>query len=169
VYWQRQPDSSYELRALAPSDVVGVEYVVDGFVIGGATRSGPSDNFPDSYTFTTSGTARHFEVRGRDGAGVHIGRGIGSIDVTPNAAFYLRQMGQKLYEVGIERPPAELAFVELRVDGIAITDSVSGVFRTPRKAVRHKYSNVGTRSFALTTLNADGSVRGTIQRTFTIE
>jgi hypothetical protein len=169
VYWQRQSDSSYDLRALAPSNVASVEYLVDGFVIGSATRTGPGDNFPDSYTFTSTGSGRRFEVRGRDSQGAEVARGIGSIDVTPNAAFYVRQMGEKLYEVGLERPPAALAFVELRVDGFAVSDSVSGLFRTPRKAVRHKYNTLGPRSFALTTFNADGSVRGTIQRAFTLE
>ena len=168
VYWKRQASGSYELRALAPQSIARVEYRVDGFVIGGATRA-EGDNFPDAYTFTNGGTGRKLEVIGFGSDDSPVGRGIGSIDVTSSAAFFIRQMGGALYEVGIEQAPSAVAAVELRVDGFPVTDSVSGQFRTPRLAVRYKYTKLGQRRFALSTFNADGTIRGTITRDFVLE
>lgn len=168
VYWNRQSTGSYELRALAPAAITRVEYRVDGFLIGSAPKSAGA-NFPDAYTFTTEDTERSFEVLGFDASNKLSGRGIGLIDVVPGTAVYIRQLGAQLYEMGLERAPAQVATVQLTVDGIVITDSVSGQAKTSRLAVRHKYSKLGKRSFALSTFNADGSKRGTIKRTFTLE
>jgi len=65
VYWARQADGRYELRALAPADVERVVYVVDGYVIGESTRL-EGDNFPTAYTFNVERNERRFEVRGYD-------------------------------------------------------------------------------------------------------
>ena len=168
VYWSRQQSGSYELRALAGSTVKRVDYLVDGFLIGSASKL-DGNNFPDNYTFGTQGKSRKFEVLGFNDNNALVGRGIGMIDVDPGVAFYIRQMGPSLYEVGLERAPAAVAAVELVVDGVKVTDSVSGKVRSTRIAVRHVYSQLGQRQFALSTFNADGTLRGTITRSFKLE
>jgi len=168
VYWARQPDGHYDLRALGPSQVDHVEYRVDGFTIGAATRL-DGDNFPDLYTFSTEKTQRRFEVIGFDAQSAPVARGVGSLDVTAGTAVYIKQMGERLYEIGLERPPAGVAAIEVRADGILLPDSVSGLTRSTRKAVRHTFSQLGAREFRISTFNANGTLRGTITRSFTLE
>jgi hypothetical protein len=174
VYWARRPDSSYELRALGPAEVVKVSYLVDGYKLTDATRDDPKtaeieDNFPAKYTFQNALTERRFEVLGYDKSGAEIARGIGLIDTVPGVAVYIRQMGEKRYEIGLERAPAEVAFVEVRADGFVLTDAVTGKTKTDRDAVLYTFSALGERAFQITTFNADGSVRGNLYRDFTLE
>jgi len=167
VYWARQPDGSYALRALAPPSVTQVEYAVDNYVIGAATRNdGP--NFPDSYRFTTEGTNRLFEVRGLDAAGKQVGLGVGAIDVTAGVAVSIRQMGRALYEISLERAPAGVAAIEVRADSYLLTDTVGGKARSTRLAVRSTFTQLGPRRFRVTTYGADGAVRGSFDRTLTL-
>lgn len=168
VYWARQPNGSYELRALGPSTVASVQYKVDGFVVGNATKADGS-NFPDSYTFSSDGNGRFFEVVGFDDTNQEVARGIGSIDVTGGSAVYIKQMGEALYEIGLERAPAGVASIEVRADGFLLTDSVSGTKRSTRLGVRSKFSQLGPRNFTIRTFNADGTLRGTLTRSLTLE
>jgi GH25 family lysozyme M1 (1,4-beta-N-acetylmuramidase) len=167
VYWQREADGTYQLRALAPAEITRVEYFVDGYAIGGATRAAGS-NFPDSYRFSSSGTGRAFEVKGYDAGNQAIGLGVGSIDVTDGTAVYVKQMGAKLYEIGLERAPIGLAAIEVRVDGFLLTDGVSATTRATRNAVRSTFTTLGARQFEIRTFNADGTVRGNLYRTVTL-
>ncbi len=168
VYWARQANGRYELRALAPSNVASVEYRVDGFEIGSATKADGS-NFPDSYEFTSEKNGRLFEVIGLDASDTPVARGIGSIDVTSGTAVYIKQMGAALYEIGLERAPAGAASIEVRADGFLLTDSVSGKSRSTRLAVRSTFSQLGQRTFTVRSFNADGSLRGTLTRKLTLE
>ena len=168
VYWARQADGSYALRALAPAAIERVVYRVDGYDIGEATRA-DGENFPTSYTFSSETNERLFEVLGYDADGEQVGLGVGLIDVTEGTAVYIKQMGEDLYEIGLERAPEGVAFVEVQVDGRwTLPDIVSGETRSPRGAVRYRFGTLGERDFALTTFNADGSRRGTLYRTFTL-
>jgi len=167
VYWSRGTNGVYELRALAPETVSRVEYVVDGFIIGSADR-GDGSNFPTSYEFSNDGIGRRFEVRGFDEEDQRVGTGVGSIDVTPDVAVSIRQMGQGLYEISLERAPADVASIEVRADQYLLTDGVSGTSRSERLAVRSTFSQLGTRTFRVTTFNADGTERGTLTRSFTL-
>lgn len=168
VYWARQPSSSYDLRALAGARVARVEYRVDGYLIGKATRA-DGDNFPTSYTFSSEGTGRAFEVLGFDASGAKVARGVGWIDVTAGTAVSIRQMGAALYEVALERAPDAVAAIEVRADGYLLTDSVTGQTRSTRDAVRYRFTQLGPRELAITTYNADGSARGTLRRSVTLE
>ncbi len=166
VYWARQTDGRYALRALAPPAISRVEYFVDDWRIAQADRSSAS-NFPASYTFTSARNERRFKVLGFDAAGQLAGQGVGLLDVTEGVGVYIRQMGEDLYEIGLERAPAQVAALRVEVDGRwALTDSVSGQVRSPRGAVRSTFSQLGSRDFKLTTFNADGTVRGSLYRTF---
>ena len=165
VYWARRADGGYDLRALAPQNVTKVEYRVDGYVVGTVTRAA-GNNFPTSYTFSSEGTARRFEVHGFDAQGREIGLGVGAIDVTAGTAVYIKQLGDHLYEVGLERAGTGVASLEVRIDGYLLTDATTGMTRTSRLAVRSSLSQLGSRTVKLTTYNADGSARGSITRTF---
>jgi GH25 family lysozyme M1 (1,4-beta-N-acetylmuramidase) len=167
VYWAREASGTYQLRALAPAEITRVEYLVDGYAIGGATRA-DGDNFPDSYAFSLDKNARLFEVRGFDAAGKQVGLGVGSIDVTAGTAVAIRQLGAALYEVSLERAPAGVAAIEVRADGTLLTDATSGATRSPRLAVRSSFLQLGQRTFTITTYDATGKVRGTLTRTFTL-
>ncbi len=168
VFWQRERDGSYALRALAPQQVNRVEYYVDGYPVGEATR-GAENNFPTSYRFTSNGSERRFEARGFDGSGELVARGVGLMDVTDGAAIYIRQMGKRLYEIGMEGAPEAIAAIEVDADQWTLTDSVTGQARSTRKAVRSTFTMLGERTFKITTFNADGSSRGSLYRTFTLE
>lgn len=168
VYWARQASGAYELRALAPARVTRVEYRVDGYLIASATRADGS-NFPTSYRFSVEGDGRAFEVTGFDASGAKVARGIGWIDVTAGTAVSIRQMGAQLYEIGLERAPDAVAAIEVRADGWLLTDAVSGQTRSTRDAVRYRFLQLGQRELAITTYNTDGSARGTIRRTVTLE
>jgi len=169
VYWTRLVDGSYDLRALASPEIVRVEYRVDGYPIGGATLAEGS-NFPDNYAFTVSSTERLFEVIGYDATDVPIGRGVGLMDVTPDMGVFIKQLGDSIYEIGLERAPSAVAAIEVEVDGqFLLVDATEGDSRSERKAVRSTFSTLGEREFAISTFNADGSLRGTLYRTFVLE
>lgn len=168
VYWARQADGRYELRALAPQAVTRVEYKVDTWEIGSASRT-DGHNFPASYSFTVAKNERFFEVLGYDDEGDQVGRGIGLLDVTDGVGVYIKQMGESLYEIGLERAPAGVAFIRVSADGYTLTDSVTGSASSNRAAVRSKFLTLGERNFAIDTFNTDGSYRGTLRRTFVLE
>jgi hypothetical protein len=165
VGWERGADGRYALRAAGDASVARVEYRVDDVVIG----AGAGDGFAASYAFDVEGAARRFEARGLDAAGAVVGRGVGLIDVVPGTAVYIRQIGRRLYEVGLERAPDDVAAIEVRADGFLVTDAVSGEARSRRGAVRTMFNQLGERSFEITTYGADGVARDTLRRTFVLE
>jgi hypothetical protein len=167
VYWARQADGAYDLRALAPPAIVRVEYLVDGWRIGAATRAEGS-NFPIRYRFHEATDERLLEVRGYDAGGRAVGLGEGLLDVTEGVGVYIKQMGAALYEIGLERAPADVASVEVRADGFLLTDDVSGLPRSPRRAVRSRFLQLGPRQFEIRTFHVDGSLRGVLRRSFTL-
>lgn len=168
IGWTRQADGRYDFRTEAAAAVVRVDYRVDGFSVGGATRFLGAD-FPDSYSFSLEKTGRLFEVVGFDDEDKEIARGRGLLDVTADTAVFIRQAGEKVYEIGLERPPSGVASIEVRADGFLLVDGVSGKSRSTRLAVKSSFSKLGERNFALTTFNVDGSKRGTLKRTFTLK
>lgn len=164
VYWSRRVDGGYELRALAPSAVVRVTYRVDGYVVASATRAeGP--NFPASYTFSSEGVNRLFEVVGQDASGATVALGNGAIDVTAGTAVYVKQLGAGFYEIGLERAPSGVAAIEVDADGFALTDGETGARRSTRLAVRSRFTLLGERRFTIRTYGSTGTLRGTLRRT----
>jgi|GEM_PF-3685394 len=165
VRWDRQADGSYRFVASGGSDLATVEYYVDGFAIGSGTRQGA---FARTYKFTLEKNERVLEARGFDASGKQVAEAVGLLDVTAGFGFFIRQAGDGIYEIGLERAPAGVAAVEVRADGILLTDGDTGDQRSARNAVRSAFSQLGTRDFALSTFNADGSLRGTLRRRFTL-
>lgn len=168
VYWSRQLDGRYQLRALAPAEVASVVYAVDGFMIGQVSRA-EGDNFPAVYVFSVEQSERRLEVRGYDASGAQVALGVGLLDVTEGTGVYIKQMGDSLYEIGLERAPEGVASVSVTVDErFELTDQVTGSTRSTRNAVRSSFATLGERRFAITTYDASGAVRGTLRRTFTL-
>lgn len=168
VYWSRQPTGEYAFRALAPASTVRVVYRVDGWVVGGATRT-DGDNFAASYDFLLEQPERRLTVLGYDAAGTQVALGTALFDVTAGVGVYVKQMGSSLYEIGLERAPSGIASVEVRADGYLLTDSVSGVARSPRNAVRSRFGTLGERRFEIRTYSSSGTLRGSLRRTFTLQ
>ena len=106
---------------------------------------------------------------GFDADDQRVGHGVGLLDVTAGTGVYIKQMGRRLYEIGLERAPAGVAAIEVRADGYLLTDAVAGTTRSARGAVRSTFNQLGSRQFTITTFAADGAVRGTLRRTFTLE
>ena len=108
-------------------------------------------------------------MRGYDADNRQVGLGVGLLDVTSGTGVYVKQMGEGLYEIGLERAPAEVAAIEVVVDGrFTLTDAMSRDTRSTRLAVRARFETLGERRFAITTFDVSGALRGTIRRTFTL-
>jgi hypothetical protein len=167
VDWSRLPDGSYEFRATPPAAVARVEYRVDGWLIGSVSRAERA-GFAQRYTFQQATNERSLEVRGLDAAGAVVARGLGLLDVTPGFGVYLKQLDAARFEVGLERAPAGVAFVEVRADGYLLPDELTGLTQSPRGAVRYRFLQLGARDFELRTFNADGSLRGVLRRSFSL-
>lgn len=165
VYFARQADDSYDLRALASSNVVRVETFVDAFRIAVATRADGA-NFPDNYTFDTEGEARRIDVIGLDASNTPVAAGVGYLDVTPDMSFSLKQMGANLFEVFVERADPSVASINVIVDGTQLVDGISGRAPSPRNAVRAQIHTLGTRNFEIELFDADGNLLDTIERSF---
>jgi GH25 family lysozyme M1 (1,4-beta-N-acetylmuramidase) len=165
VSWTRQADGSYKFQSTGAPNVSRVEYWVDGYKIGeGASGSG----FSSTYTFSLEKNERQLEARGYDAQNAEVAKAIGLLDVTPGVGVFIRQTGAKEYEIGLERAPAGVAAIEVKADGYLLTDGISGTAHATRLAVKYAFEQLGQRQFALTTYNADGSVRGTLYRTFSL-
>ncbi len=174
VYWHRQPDGRYLLRALTPPEVVRVTYRVDGFNIASRVpRDDPGttereNNFPASYRFSREGAGRRFEAIGLDAGGKEVALGVGLMDVTAGPAVFVRQLGRGYYDIGLERAPEGVFFIQVEADGFLLTDEISGSTRSARHIVRSRFSQIGPRTFSLSTFNQDGSLRGTLRRTLSL-
>ncbi|MCB9616215.1 MAG: hypothetical protein H6722_27585 [Sandaracinus sp.] len=153
MYWARQADRRYELRALAPAAVTNVRYVVDGYLVAEASRA-TAENFPASYVFDVERNERQLEVQGYDASGTQVALGVGLLNVTAGTAVYVKQMGRALRD----RPRARagrVAAVSVTVDDrYELTDQISRSVRSSRLAVRSSFTTLGERRFALTTYDA---------------
>lgn len=167
VHWERRADATYDFRAEAPEDVARVVYAIDDYVIGRASRA-DGDGFHLHYDFNFHTDERLVEVTGFDAEGREVGLGLGLIDVSDGVAVFIRQQGEGVYEIGLERAPAEVAAIEVRADGFLLRDGVSGSSWSTRNAVRSSFETLGRRQFEIDTYEADGSHRGTLRRTFTL-
>lgn len=168
VSWSRAADGRYTFVTSAPPSVVEIEILVEGYRIGGASR-GADGTARFTYRFNVARENRALEVRGLDGEGRLVARGVGAIDSISTTAAYVRPAGDQTWEIGLERAPSGVAAISVKADGFALIDSVSGSERSARLAVRSALTRMGDRAFELTTYGADGAVRGTIRRTVRIE
>lgn len=168
VGWTRRSDGAYDFTATAPSQVVRVEYWTDGRNRIATVQRTAGATFPARYAFSSVTTERLFEARGFDASGAQVAVGIGLIDTVSGTAVSIRQLGEASYEIGVERAPAGVTAIEVDADAFALTDESSGVARSTRLAVRSRFTLLGERQFTVRMVAADGTVRGTLRRTFTL-
>jgi hypothetical protein len=93
---------------------------------------------------------------------------VGLIDTVEAPGVFIRQVADAEYEIGVERAPGGVAAIEVDADSFALTDATSGLVRSRRLSVRSSFMLLGERQFTVRTYNADGSLRGTLRRTFTL-
>jgi hypothetical protein len=167
VTWERREDGSYGFRASPPASVRRVEFLVDGIAIATADRAADGQANA-SYTFRFDGPSRPLVARGLDAAGTEVARAVGMLDVTEGTGVFVRPLGDRTYEIGLERPESVVGAIEVKADGFALTDAVSGSVRSTRLVVRYRFNEVGERNLAIDTLNAGGSYRGTLRRTLVV-
>ncbi|MEZ4296227.1 MAG: GH25 family lysozyme [Polyangiaceae bacterium] len=169
VAWTRKADGSYVFSTeSAPAAVDHVSYEVDTYPIGGAAKDAGA-TFPVTYSFSLEKAERKLVVKGFDDKDNEVARAIALLDVTADTGVFIRQTGAKEYEIGLERAPAAVATISVTADNYALVDGVTGKTKSPRLAVKTTFNTLGARKFAITTYNADGSKRGTLYRTFTLE
>jgi hypothetical protein len=167
VSWERRDDGSYAFRATPPANVRRVEFRVDDLTIVTAER-GADGTAQGTYTFRFEGPSRSLVARGLDASGSEVARSVGMMDVTEGTAVFVRPLGDRTYEIGLDRPEAAIGAIEVKADGFALRDVVSGATRSERMVVRYRFNEVGQRNLAIDTLNAGGSYRGTLRRTITL-
>jgi len=168
VSWTRRSDGAYDFSATAPAAVTRIEYWVDGRNRIATVQRAAGDAFPVRYTFSSVTTERLFEARGFDARGVQVAIGLGLIDTVSGTAVFIRQVGEATYEIGLERAPSGVSAIEVDADAFALDDATSGRARSTRLAVRSRFTLLGERQFSIRTYAADGSLRGTLRRTFTL-
>lgn len=166
--WTRTAAGNYEFRASAPSSVARIELRTDNYVIGSASQR-VGGSFAVTYRYESEGPARRLEVLGFDANGAQIARGVGAIDVGAGVGIFVKPVAASVYEIGLEQAPSAVAAIEVRADGFLLTDSGSGSGRSARRAVRSAFLQLGSRAIEIRTFNADGSLRGTLRRTVTLE
>jgi hypothetical protein len=167
VRWERRTDGSYVFRASPPTSVRRVEFRVDDVAIATAER-GADGTSAATYTFRFDGPSRPLVARGLDASGAEVARSVGLLDVTEGTGVFVRPLGDRTYEVGLERADSAVAAIEVKADGFLLTDSETGQTRSTRGYVRYRFSELGERNLAIDTLNAGGSYRGTLRRTITL-
>jgi GH25 family lysozyme M1 (1,4-beta-N-acetylmuramidase) len=166
VAWQRDPSGVYTFSASGvPADVAKVDYYIDDYHIGGGDSS---TGFAITYTFNYAVSERQVEARGTDASGKQVALAVGLIDSIPGTAIFIRQAGANRYEIGVERPPAGVAAIEVSTGGAVLTDEISGATRSARDAVMYTFAQPGARDFTITTYDASGNVVATYDRTFTL-
>jgi hypothetical protein len=167
--WFRNAGGDYDFTASAPNDVVRVEYLIEGFNIGTATRTANGDDFYISYTFNNATTKRKVLINGFNASNVIVAQGVGMIDSIPGTAAFIWHRADRTYTVGIERPPTGVVAIEVRIDGILLTDSTSGLSHSTRLAVRQSYTTLGNRHFQIKMFNSSNTVVGTFDRDITLQ
>ncbi len=154
--WFRQSDGSYDLSADASSEIETVRYFVDGIVIGEATRDLGS-GFRANRVFNSEGPNRPFEVRGYNAVGTWLALGNGRMDVGESEAVFIRQTDDGEYEVGLERARTDVAAIEVRVNGVLLTDIDTGQSRVGALHLRSGIASVGESLFEIALFSASNT------------
>jgi hypothetical protein len=151
----------YELVAGADADVPEVAFTADGRALGRAGR-GPMGTYVLDAGACLDGALHVLEVAGGPDAAVAL------LEAEAENAVYVRPRGGTTYEVGLERPAADVAAIEVSADGFPLTDAETGEVRSSRRAVLHTYSATGLRRFELRAYGASGALLETRTFDFTL-
>jgi len=155
----------YLLRAEPPMGTERVAFRIDGRDIGEATRA-------DSFTLRVGGCAdgmgHPIDAVARDGAGVELGARSAYVEARAADALFVQPRTGSTFEIGLERPGASIVAVEVDVDGIPLTDEVSGAVRSTRRAVTRTFTMLGSRRVTLRGYDDGGAVVVTREATVTL-
>jgi GH25 family lysozyme M1 (1,4-beta-N-acetylmuramidase) len=168
VQVSREVDGTQVFRASGSAKVTSVSFAVDDFPLAAPSKDANGD-FVLRQKLTSNVEQRRLTATGRNATGELVARGIALFDATDSPGVFIRQVGAATYEIGLDRSPAAVAAIEVRADGFLLTDSVSQRSRSTRKAVRSSFTLLGSRTFKISTFNADGTLRGNLNRTFSLE
>lgn len=158
-------DNVYTLSATADPDVERVAFTVDGRAIGSAARSAAG-----TYALragTCADGLPHVIALVASNAGGETDRAVARLEAEAENAIFVQPRASSTFEVGLERPAADVAAIEVSVDGILLTDATTGTARSTRRAVLYTFSTLGMRSFEVRSFGADGALLET--RSFTFE
>ncbi len=164
--WSADLDGVHVFDAIVPDEVTRVVYLVDGLEVGSAGRS-TDDRFEVSVAGCFDGMLRQVTARALDMEGNLVVEGIGWLEAKEEDAIYVRPIGPDTWEIGFDRASSEVAAIEVIVDDSMLTDSVTGMERSPRGAVAHQYSRLGLRSVSVRSYDAAGTLLD--ERRFDIE
>lgn len=168
VDWRRASDGAYNFTTIAPPNVARVDYVMDGGLIGGSSRTSAGDfsmriALPD-------GPGRVLTIIGLDAQGIPVATARGLLDVGTGPGVSIRPTGAGQWEARLDQPAWDVVAIEVDVDGSTLTDLDSSVRHSARLAVRAGVGGgAGPRSFAIATFGANGSPLGMLRRAFAAE
>lgn len=146
--------STYTLVARANADVTSIAFSVDGRGIGSASRAADGTYTLEAGT-CADGMQHLIELVATGGEGETV---VALLEAEAESAVFVRPRGASTFEIGLERPAADVAAIEVVVDGTTLTDATSMMTRSPRNAVLYTFSTLGARSFELRAFDGAGSM-----------
>ena len=156
IDWTRDAGGVYVLTATADAAVDTVEYLADGRRLG-QVSAGPAGDFALAAGTCALGGDHTIEAIARDASGAEITRGVALLEALASTAVYVRPRAPSTYEIGLERPSAAVAAIEVDADGTPLTDTTTGVVRSTRNAVLHTFTLLGARTFVVRLYDATGT------------
>lgn len=166
-HWERLGDGSWKLWSDAPAGAAEVRYYVDGWRIGSSDRA--FNQHEIRHRFSQEAESRRFDAVAFNASGAPIGWAFGAIDVGSGPGVVVRRTGARTYHISLERVPWVVQGMEVQVDGWTLTDQATSASRVSPSGLTYRFSSVGQRAFVVHTYNGDGSYRGTLRRTLTLE
>ncbi len=145
----------YVLSSMPPGGAESVAYRVDGREVGVATRA-------DGFALPVGGCAddagHAITATALDAGGAELAARSAYLEARASDAMFVQPRAESTFEVGLERASASVAAIEVEVDGIALTDEVSGEVRSSRRAVARTFTTLGARRVLLRGYGAAGEV-----------
>lgn len=172
TWTRRNEPGTLDVRVQVPPHTAMVRYFVGGHRIARVNRAETADP-----TFATILRGLPQDVTGQlivasafDDKDKLIGTAENMTDLTRDVGMSIRQVGRMTFEVSADGSPPGLATVELAVDGVAVTDSLTNKPRTDRKAVLASYpvKDGEARAFVLRGYDAANAPLFTLERSFVL-
>ncbi len=148
--------NEYVFMAGASAATSSVEYSADGRVIGTVARA-TSGMFALRAGICDDGLDHAISARALDASGTEVDHGVGLFQARADLAVYVRPVDTASFEVGVEHASG-IGAIEVDADGTPVTDDTSGSAHSTRLAVRHTYSTLGARSFAVRLYDASDAL-----------
>jgi hypothetical protein len=165
VRWELDANG-YLLRAEPPMGTERVAFTIDGRDVGEASRA---DGFTLRVGGCADGMGHVLRVTARDADGVPLASRSAHVEARAVDALFVQPREGATFELGLERPDPAIVAIEIDVDGLALTDEVSGQVRASRRAITRTFSMLGERTVALRGYDDAGAVRVTREARVTLE